>query len=56
MGLPDLYAFSGSTHRFVGIFSLMGLIAGPARESGGVAVTSASRDAATELVRVTRTP
>ena len=28
MGLVDLYAFSGSTHRFVGGWSLMGLISG----------------------------
>ena len=33
MGLADLYAAAGSgTHRFVGVFSMMGLIAGPARE------------------------
>lgn len=32
MGLADLYAFSGATHRYVGVFSMMGLIAGPARE------------------------
>jgi M6 family metalloprotease-like protein len=32
MGLVDLYAFTGATHRFVGGFSLMGLISGPARE------------------------
>ncbi len=32
MGLPDLYAFNGSAHRFVGGFSLMGLISGAARE------------------------
>ena len=32
MGLPDLYAFSGSAHRFVGGFSLMGLISGHSRE------------------------
>jgi M6 family metalloprotease-like protein len=32
MGLPDLYAYSGAGHRFVGGFSLMGLIAGHSRE------------------------
>jgi len=33
LGLPDLYATGSSpTHRFVGVFSLMGLINGPARE------------------------
>jgi len=32
MGLVDLYAYSGSGHRFVGGFSLMGLISGHARE------------------------
>jgi M6 family metalloprotease-like protein len=32
MGLPDLYAFSNPAHRFVGMYSLMGLISGPARE------------------------
>lgn len=32
MGLPDLYAYSGSGHRFVGGFSLMGLISGHSRE------------------------
>ena len=32
MGLPDLYAYSGAGHRFVGGFSLMGLISGFARE------------------------
>jgi M6 family metalloprotease-like protein len=35
MGLPDLYAFSGSAHRFVGGFSLMGLISGHSREYFG---------------------
>lgn len=35
MGLPDLYAFSGSAHRFVGGFSLMGLISGHSREFFG---------------------
>jgi M6 family metalloprotease-like protein len=35
MGLVDLYAFTGATHRFVGDFSLMGLISGPAREYFG---------------------
>jgi M6 family metalloprotease-like protein len=35
LGLPDLYAFSGSTHRFVGGFSLMGLISGHSREYFG---------------------
>jgi len=29
MGLPDLYAFSGEAHRFVGGWDLMGLISGP---------------------------
>jgi M6 family metalloprotease-like protein len=32
MGLADLYAYSGAGHRFVGGFSLMGLIGGFARE------------------------
>ena len=32
MGLPDLYAYSGSSHRFVGGWSLMGLISGHAPE------------------------
>ncbi len=32
MGLADLYAYSGSTHRFVGDFSLMGHIPGTAPE------------------------
>ena len=32
MGLVDLYAYSGAGHRFVGGFSLMGLISGFARE------------------------
>ena len=32
LGLPDLYANSSPTHRFVGGFSLMGLVSGPARE------------------------
>lgn len=32
LGLPDLYAFSGTTHRFVGNFSMMGQISGFARE------------------------
>lgn len=32
MGLVDLYAFQGQTHRFVGDFSLMGLISGKAPE------------------------
>lgn len=32
MGLADLYAFSGAGHRFVGDFSLMGLISGTAPE------------------------
>jgi M6 family metalloprotease-like protein len=32
MGLVDLYAFQGRTHRFVGDFSLMGLISGKAPE------------------------
>lgn len=32
MGLPDLYAYSGSAHRFVGGYSIMGLISGAARE------------------------
>lgn len=32
LGLPDLYAFAGSGHRFVGDFSLMGLISGRAPE------------------------
>ena len=32
MGLPDLYGYSGAAHRFVGGFSLMGLISGFARE------------------------
>lgn len=35
MGLPDLYAYSGSAHRFVGGFSLMGLINGHSREFFG---------------------
>jgi len=35
MGLPDLYAYSGSAHRFVGGFSLMGLISGHSREFFG---------------------
>ena len=35
MGLVDLYAFSGATHRFVGQFSLMGLISGGAPELFG---------------------
>ena len=35
MGLPDLYAYSGATHRFVGGFSLMGLISGHSREYFG---------------------
>jgi M6 family metalloprotease-like protein len=35
MGLPDLYAYAGITHRFVGGFSLMGLISGHAREFFG---------------------
>lgn len=35
LGLPDLYAFSGAGHRFVGGFSLMGLISGHAREFFG---------------------
>jgi M6 family metalloprotease-like protein len=35
LGLPDLYAFSGQTHRFVGGFSLMGLISGHSREYFG---------------------
>jgi len=35
MGLPDLYAFSGAAHRFVGGFSLMGLISGHSREYFG---------------------
>jgi len=35
MGLPDLYAYSGSGHRFVGGFSLMGLISGHSREFFG---------------------
>jgi M6 family metalloprotease-like protein len=32
MGLTDLYAYSGAGHRFVGGYSLMGLISGFARE------------------------
>ena len=32
MGLADLYAYSGAAHRFVGGYSLMGLISGFARE------------------------
>jgi M6 family metalloprotease-like protein len=32
MGLVDLYAFQGDTHRFVGGFSMMGLISGLAPE------------------------
>jgi M6 family metalloprotease-like protein len=32
MGLADLYGYTGNTHRFVGGFSLMGLISGQARE------------------------
>ena len=32
LGLPDLYAYSGAGHRFVGGFSLMGLISGHSRE------------------------
>jgi M6 family metalloprotease-like protein len=32
MGLPDLYAFAGTTHRFIGGFDNMGLIAGKAPE------------------------
>lgn len=32
MGLPDLYAYEGDTHRFVGPYSLMGDIAGNAVE------------------------
>ncbi len=35
MSLVDLYAFSGTTHRFVGNFSIMGLISGFAREYFG---------------------
>ena len=35
MSLVDDYAFSGATHRFVGGFSLMGLISGFAREYFG---------------------
>lgn len=35
MGLPDLYAYTGSAHRFVGGFSLMGLISGHSREFFG---------------------
>jgi M6 family metalloprotease-like protein len=35
MGLVDLYAFSGEAHRFVGHFSLMGLINGGAPELFG---------------------
>lgn len=35
MGLPDLYAYSGSAHRFVGGFSIMGLISGHSREFFG---------------------
>jgi M6 family metalloprotease-like protein len=35
MGLPDLYAFTGAGHRFVGGFSLMGLISGHSREFFG---------------------
>jgi M6 family metalloprotease-like protein len=35
LGLPDLYAYSGQTHRFVGGFSLMGLISGHSREFFG---------------------
>jgi M6 family metalloprotease-like protein len=35
MGLPDLYAYSGAGHRFVGAFSLMGLISGHSREFFG---------------------
>lgn len=32
LGLPDLYASSNPAHRYVGMYSLMGLISGPARE------------------------
>jgi len=32
MGLPDLYAYSGNPHRFVGGWSLMGIISGHAPE------------------------
>lgn len=32
LGLPDLYAFTNPAHRFVGEFSLMGLISGSAPE------------------------
>jgi M6 family metalloprotease-like protein len=35
MGLADLYSYSGTVaaqHHFVGVYSMMGLIAGPARE------------------------
>lgn len=35
MSLVDLYASSGTTHRFVGNFSIMGLISGFAREYFG---------------------
>jgi M6 family metalloprotease-like protein len=35
LGLPDLYAYSGASHRFVGGFSLMGLISGHSRELFG---------------------
>jgi hypothetical protein len=35
MSLVDLYGFTGSAHRFVGNFSLMGLISGFAREYFG---------------------
>lgn len=32
LGLPDLYASSAPGHRYVGMYSLMGLISGPGRE------------------------
>ena len=35
LGLPDLYAYAGQAHRFVGGFSLMGLISGHSREFFG---------------------
>ncbi|MGH7696977.1 MAG: Ig-like domain-containing protein, partial [Gemmatimonadaceae bacterium] len=35
MGLADLYAYAGAAHRFVGGFSLMGLISGHSREYFG---------------------
>jgi M6 family metalloprotease-like protein len=35
MGLVDLYAYTGAAHRFVGGFSIMGLISGHAREYFG---------------------